>query len=76
MSESFISILPLLSFAILPDSIIADPLSITPKNKFFAGPRIKSVTLIDDLFFNITVELSKYCITIFDLSLVMTSSLR
>ena len=66
----------MLSFAILPDSIIADPLSITPKNKFFALPKIKSVTLIDDFFFNIMVELSKYCITILDLSSVTISSLR
>ena len=76
MAGSFISILPLLSFAILPDSIMADPSFIIARNRLFEILWLKSVILIEDDLLSIIVELSKYSIIRFDLSSVMISSFK
>ena len=60
MVGSFISILPFDFFAILPDSMIADPLLIFARNKLFFSDEIKLVNVIEDDFLSIIVELSKY----------------
>ena len=66
----------MLSLAILPDSIIADPLSIVARNRFFEAVRLNFLILIEDDLLSIIVELSKYSIIMFDFSSVMTLSFR
>ena len=67
---SSITIEPLSSLAILPDSMITDPFCTSPKKIFFTPVILKSVTLNEDDFFIIMVELSLYWTVAVDSSLV------
>ena len=76
ISGSSIIIEPSIFLAIFPDSIITDPFLTSPKKIFLKPVILKSVTLNDDNFFIITVELSLYCTIAVDNSFVKIWSCR
>ena len=67
---------PLFFLAVLPDSIMTDPLLTFPKKISFKPVILKSVTLNEDNFLIITVDLSSYWAIAVDSSFVKTSSCR
>ena len=71
---SSIVIEPSFFFAILPDSIITDPFLTSARKIFFKPVILKSVTLNEDDFFIIMVELSLYWTVAVDSSFVTISS--
>ena len=71
---SSITIEPLSFFAILPDSIITDPLSTLPKKMSLRPFILNSITLNEEDFLIITVELSLYWTVVEDISSVRISS--
>ena len=71
---SSITIKPSFFFATLPDSIITDPFSALPKKISFKPVILNSVTLNEEDFFIIMVELSLYWTVVEDSSFVKISS--
>ena len=76
MAGSSIIIEPSSFFAILPDSTITDPFSTLPLKISFKPIILKSVTLNEEEFFIITVELSLYWTVIEERLFVKISSCK
>ena len=76
MVGSSIVIEPSFFFAIVPDSIMTDPLSTLPVKISFKPVVLKSVILNEDDFFIIMVELSLYWTVAEDSSFVKISSCK